>query len=780
MDKNKYIRIIFAGLFAAALLVSLVGIIEETPEQTTFRIGVSYSDSAQINVTLTTPTNEVLVGPVSPVHNSNYVYEAIFNQEGLLILHLFNANKGDTLTIQGIQQMNGVTDQFVETLHGLSKFALNDLTRQGTNSYVISGPEPRIQFESLAIHQGFSHYIKRAGVYGLIFIAVALFVYYLFPRKMPVRWHLTPILLLVACGGSYLFMATYYFLVVQENRSEFFLSWEVKPPGIYGVYPAENSSFGTAHPQFINEQDPNYTPQKLRCLYGPLFTFRIDTENETTPYLLRSITLRNTGYNRVWKSENIRADFKLTNDLNITFENGVAQLHATGPDPYFIFTGDISGYRILDRILFDVEALLFWLITLILFRTILGVQALNYAQKYTHTVGAFFILLLLFSPGLIWLFSSTEVYFPGEKRNAITWDSIAASNIMEFPKKFESYLSDHFGGRKEMVTADNLIKVLTFNQTNDQSPVLLGKGDWMFYRDGGVEDVVRNHSPLTPEMLERISRTLEERQYWLKQQGCSLIVCFPPLKHAVYPEYLPEKLYPLQEPSQLQQAINYLRANTTIPIVDMYPNIVAHKAEGDLYYKRDSHWNSLGAFFGYRSLADTIQHYFPSFGTPSSLDDYQRVYFKANEGDLAHLVGLKHILPRTEVALVPSTPVNAEFRFIRDLSNVPVANPMASFINTSSPNNLSIFYFRDSFSNYLQPYLNEHAHESVYIWTPLFFTEAFEYGYPDLVVYEVMERFVKDLLSPNPPALQEAYQAYINTYEASDSTLNFSQKATSN
>ncbi len=780
MGNTKNIRIIIAGIFAAALLVSLVAIIEESPEPTTFRIGVSYSDSAQIKATLTTPTNEVLAGPESPIQSSNCVYESIFHQEGLLILHLFNAKQGDTLIIQGVHQVNVITDHYTESLHGLPRFALNDLESYGTNTYVISGPEPRIQFETIPTHGGFGFYLKRIGVYGIIFIAIALFVYYLLPRTMPVKWHLNVILLLAACGGSFLFMAMYNLLVVQENRSEFFLNWEVKPPGIYGVYPAENASFGTAHPQFINQRDPNYTPQKIRCLYGPLFTFRIDTENELKPYLLRSITLRNTGYNRVWESADIIADFKLTNDLDIALKNGVVQLQATGPDPYFIFTGDISGYRILDRMLFEVEALLFWLLTLILFRTVLGIQALNYSQKYIHAMGAFFIILLLFVPGLIWLFSSTEVYFPGEKRNAITWDSIASSSVMAFPKKFEAYFSDHFGGRRKMVTADNLIKVLTFNQTNDQSPVLLGKGDWMFYRDGGVEDIVRNHSPLTSEMLKRIARTLEERQYWLKQHGSSLIVCFPPLKHTVYPEYLPENLYPLQQPSQLNQAISYLRANTTIPIVDMYPNIAAHKSEGDLYYKRDSHWNGLGAFFGYRSLADTIQHYFPAFGTPKSLDEYQRVYFKAHEGDLAHLVGLKQVLPRTEVALVPDTPANAEFRFIRDLSKVPVANPMASFINTASSNNLSIFYFRDSFSNYLQPYLNEHARESIYIWTPLFFTEAFEYGYPDLVVYEVMERFVKDLLAPNPPALQEAYQTFLNAHEANDSTLNFSQSATPN
>jgi hypothetical protein len=67
---------------------------------------------------------------------------------------------------------------------------------------------------------------------------------------------------------------------------------------------------------------------------------------------------------------------------------------------------------------------------------------------------------------------------------------------------------------------------------------------------------------------------------------------------------------------------------------------------------------------------------------------------------------------------------------------------------------------RDSYSNFLIPYLAEHFERSVYLWTPVFNAEVIKAEMPDIFMTEMLERFMLDLTMDNPPIVKEELEAF--------------------
>jgi len=55
--------------------------------------------------------------------------------------------------------------------------------------------------------------------------------------------------------------------------------------------------------------------------------------------------------------------------------------------------------------------------------------------------------------------------------------------------------------------------------------------------------------------------------------------------------------------------------------------------------------------------------------------------------------------------------------------------------------------FRDSFADGLIPYLSENFSRSVYVWKPKVDLQVIEQEKPDIVIFEVAERYLGSLLS---------------------------------
>jgi len=114
------------------------------------------------------------------------------------------------------------------------------------------------------------------------------------------------------------------------------------------------------------------------------------------------------------------------------------------------------------------------------------------------------------------------------------------------------------------------------------------------------------------------------------------------------------------------------------------------------------------------------------------------------------MCGLNDVFMRREVMLIPKYRFNAD---VGKRSNFKVSNFFKyepEFFDNDSISDLKMVIFRDSYTVYLRPFLNEHFSRSSYMWTPLFHPEVIDTEKPDIVIHEVMERFIDDLLLDDP------------------------------
>ena len=154
----------------------------------------------------------------------------------------------------------------------------------------------------------------------------------------------------------------------------------------------------------------------------------------------------------------------------------------------------------------------------------------------------------------------------------------------------------------------------------------------------------------------------------------------------------------------------------------------------DVYYSTDTHWNMFGAWVGYNYLLNEIRKDFPCLH-PIEYNDLTVTDSFNNHGDLAGMLELEDVYRRKEYTVSLKDTTHA-------LVYPPIANIIMNFKNEKLIDscNLTLLMFRDSYSNYLIPFLNLHFKEATYVWSYDFLHEFIEEKKPDIVILEVQQR----------------------------------------
>jgi hypothetical protein len=127
---------------------------------------------------------------------------------------------------------------------------------------------------------------------------------------------------------------------------------------------------------------------------------------------------------------------------------------------------------------------------------------------------------------------------------------------------------------------------------------------------------------------------------YYKNLGIEYYLMITPSKSSIYPEYLDSwSSYQLMK-SPLDITTEYLKENTNVNIIELKPTLINHRFEG-VYYKQDSHWNELGAYYGYLEILNHLNE--KSGVLSSSLApikvEFQSKTKKSSELDLLRMLG---------------------------------------------------------------------------------------------------------------------------------------------
>ena len=359
-------------------------------------------------------------------------------------------------------------------------------------------------------------------------------------------------------------------------------------------------------------------------------------------------------------------------------------------------------------------------------------------QEYVTTIG---FVILIFGPIIAWFFVHDAVgEDTSEYRMLAKWPEFSLEKIQDFPDGFEEYFNDHAPFRGQIrETWTNLNYRLLRDSTN--KTVIVGKTDkdsdaytWLLNLSSVRE--VQGIKIYSNKELKRMLSLVKTNNERMDNLGIDFHYFIAPDKEDVYYDMLPSNLSIYNSSSAAQKAIDYLSENGISNIAFAREEIINAKNLGQpLYYRQDTHWNDLGAFYGFKSLMNEIE---PSFTDFSYELEWKE---KASDSeDLARSFGLKGYF-RDESAKVHYHD-EKRYKVVKDEDG---SNKIWIAENQEAPINKTLLLVGDSYRSALKPYLARTFSKVIMVHRDNYRLNMIDEYNPDVVVSEMVERSAKAL-----------------------------------
>ena len=232
---------------------------------------------------------------------------------------------------------------------------------------------------------------------------------------------------------------------------------------------------------------------------------------------------------------------------------------------------------------------------------------------------------------------------------------VLQSPLSQLPHSLDNFFVDNSPFRYQFVLLNAGIDYAVFG-TSQSDQVLPGKDGWLFYKDGPTAaQPVANYQGLTdindsPEVLAQASAKLQILNDRLAENGCTLVLDLTPSKDRIYREYMPDGYPIVNEENRTDLLAGYLQSHTTVPVNWPYQELRRQarlNPDRLLYYKTDTHWNSIGALYGLDGIFDAL-------GLPIlQPGDYPVEPAGTTTGDMANVAALYASLPPEQTYTVP-------------------------------------------------------------------------------------------------------------------------------
>ncbi len=343
------------------------------------------------------------------------------------------------------------------------------------------------------------------------------------------------------------------------------------------------------------------------------------------------------------------------------------------------------------------------------------------------------------APGVGTIFAVQTGGMPGENRPMAPVPKLA-DGVRLVRRQIDAWFDDHFGFRNSLVQLHSRIAYGVFGVSSTRD-VVLGRDGWLFYVADRIPEDHLGLLPFGEAELAAWQARIEERRDWLAARGIRYVFALAPEKSSLYGEQLPAWMQPRGERTRADQLFAWMRAHSTVPILDFRPALAAAKDGDRLYHRTDTHWNDVGAFVAYREVATWLARELPAV-RPLDAAAFERQVHVGGPGDLGGMLGLTATLAEERLVLVPTTapalePRAATARMLRR-PHVPTSAPRVFACASGEVARAVVVH--DSFFEMVMPFLARHFRRSAFIRT--FATEVIEEERPDVVIEEMVERML--------------------------------------
>jgi alginate O-acetyltransferase complex protein AlgJ len=337
-------------------------------------------------------------------------------------------------------------------------------------------------------------------------------------------------------------------------------------------------------------------------------------------------------------------------------------------------------------------------------------------------------MILLWLPTLDEVFHLDRALAYNEKRLLADLPSFefGLDGLKHSIEALQTCFNDHFGFRLRLLRWYNQANYRLFGNRVG-SGVITGHDGWLFYAAEDMVEQYRGVRQFTPEQLLDWQQLLEGRRDWLAARGSQYIFVIAPDKQSIYPEKLPDWLTKVRPETKLDQFLAYMRAHSTVEVLDLRPALREANQIAPTYLKTDTHWNQFGGFVACREMIGIMSKQQPRLPPLEfNCSDFQ--YKPSGGGDLTGMLGVQshEITEDNALEFIPK-------------SNLPILEANASFTrNPLARNNLVVFH--DSFGLALKSFLGYHFGKVTYCSQETLDAGLISREEPLVVVTEMVER----------------------------------------
>ncbi len=299
----------------------------------------------------------------------------------------------------------------------------------------------------------------------------------------------------------------------------------------------------------------------------------------------------------------------------------------------------------------------------------------------------------------------------------------------------------------------NLFVYKVLGKSPNINKVILGDKDFLFLgnKNNHILMKTQNLFKYSDKNINTWVSSVKSLQDWYEKKNIQFIIVVIPNKQSFYAKYLPRWI--VKAPTNITSKLLEIAQKNNIHILNVSDSLQGNELKESLvYYKKDSHWNNLGASIGYNTTIDFLNHIYQV--------KYKKVKFKyvnslARNSDLLNLLKLnkfqfqlekvKNYVPDENVEIcyrkIYSETKNCKLMGNRSFS---IHRGAFSISTENALNSQKLLFMSDSFSTATSKLYNQtfttiwNFHYNDFFGNKL--TEFIEQHQPGIVIYQIVER----------------------------------------
>jgi len=312
---------------------------------------------------------------------------------------------------------------------------------------------------------------------------------------------------------------------------------------------------------------------------------------------------------------------------------------------------------------------------------------------------------------------------------------------------FEAWLKDNLAAREDAQRIKAYIDLRLFDSS--PSPLVhIGDDGWYFYTNDRDLEIGQGTHLLSNEELEAVRQNQVAIQTSLKEQGIDYVLALIPSKSSVYPEFIKGGRYNIGT-TLIDQVTTYLQENTTIPVINVKPDLINAKNKQDVYFRTETHWNHAGAYIGYKAIINRLNELGMVHTQPVSISTEPATH----NGEFSAMMGYPGLLPpepflATVIQNPQATLVNDSEKVNqvkKTIANYDIVGEYFSYSNPSAEKSALILGDSFFFTWKIPDLFAENFAEMDFIRTDIFANEIVQTINPDIVIFERTERYIYSL-----------------------------------